>query len=252
MNLFSPLSASYNLSVPPTASRERHPLSAFLFASLLLHCSSAHAQQPTTEAPKAPATPAEPQTPAQIDLLETKIRFESNGDSRKEVHCIVKINSELGVRQFARLNFDYNRSFEKIEIPLVRVTHSNGGVADVLPSAISDNPNPAVVNAPAYQDVRVKSVRILGLAPSDTLEYRVITTVTKHPLAPDFWLDHSFDRTGVVSHELFELDVPTSRATQIRINPKTPPASAGDSGQETLSYRWRRETTKETKRGRSA
>jgi hypothetical protein len=252
MNLFSPLSASYNLSVPPTASRERHPLSAFLFASLLLHCSSAHAQQPTTEAPKAPATPAEPQTPAQIDLLETKIRFESNGDSRKEVHCIVKINSELGVRQFARLNFDYNRSFEKIEIPLVRVTHSNGGVADVLPSAISDNPNPAVVNAPAYQDVRVKSVRILGLAPSDTLEYRVITTVTKHPLAPDFWLDHSFDRTGVVSHELFELDVPTSRATQIRINPKTPPASAGDSGQETLSYRWRRETTKETERPNEA
>jgi len=146
--------------------------------------------------------------PAQIELLETKIRFETNGDSRKEVHTRVKINSELGVRQFARLNFDYNRSFESIDLPLVRITHPSGGTVDILPGAITDNPNPAVTNAPAYQDVRVKSVRILGLAPGDLLEYRVITTVTHHPLAPDFWLDHSFDRTGVVTREVFEFDVP--------------------------------------------
>ncbi len=76
----------------------------------------------------------------------------------------------------------------------MRVTHASGGTADVLPSAITDNPNAAVANAPAYQDVRVKSVRILGLEPTDTLEYRVITTITHHPLAPDFWLAHSFDR----------------------------------------------------------
>jgi len=233
--------------VAPTASRKRHPFSAFLLASLFSLGSSVYAQQPPTEPPKPPAIPVEPQTPAQIDLLETKVRFESNGDSRKEVHCIVKINSELGVRQFARLNFDYNRSFEKIEIPLVRVTHSNGGVADVLPNSITDNPNPAVVNAPAYQDVRVKSVRILGLAPSDTLEYRVITTVTKHPLAPDFWLDHSFDRTGVVSQELFELDVPESaRQLEHHFNPKTPPTWSEHTENDRQIYHWRRVSTVDT------
>jgi len=136
---------------------------------------------------------------AQIELLETKYRFESNGDSRKEVHTRVRINNELGVRQFARLNFDFNRSFQAVEIPLVRITHPSGGTADILPGAITDNPNPAVVDAPAYQDVRVKSVRILGLQPGDLLEYRVITTTTHHPLAPDFWLDHTFDRAGMVT-----------------------------------------------------
>ena len=161
----------------------------------------------------APLKKAE--NPAQIELLETRYRFESDGSSRKEVHTRVRINSELGVRQFARLNFDYNRSFESVEIPLVRITHSSGGIADILPSAITDQPNPAVVNAPAYQDVRVKSVRILGLAPGDLLEYRVITITSHHPLAPDFWLDHSFDRTGVVSQELFELDLPASRFEKI-------------------------------------
>src|SRR5712664_4012818 len=155
--------------------------------------------------------PDQEKNPAQIELLETRYRFEANGDSRKEVHARVHINSELGVRQFARLSFEYNRSFESVEIPLVRITHPSGGTADILPSAITDNPNPAVLNAPAYHDVRVKSVRILGLAPGDDLEYRATTTVSHHPLAPDFWLDHSFDRTGVVSQELFEIDVPASR-----------------------------------------
>jgi hypothetical protein len=151
-----------------------------------------------------------PDLPAQIELLETRVRFESNGDSRKEVHTRVHINNELGARQFARLSFDYNRSFQQIDFPLIRVTHEGGGTVDILPSAISDQPNPAVVNAPAYQDVRVKSVRILGLAPNDLLEYRAVTTTANHPLAPDFWLDHTFDRSGITAQEIFDLDLPGS------------------------------------------
>src|SRR5215470_9539197 len=185
--------------------------------------------------------PEKVQNPAQIELLETKVRFESNGDSRKEVHALVKINSELGVSQFARLNFDFNRSFESVEIPLVHITHASGGTADILPSAITDQPNPAVVNAPAYQDVRVKSVRILGLQPGDTLEYRVVRTVSHHPLAPDFWLAHSFDRTGVVQTEDFILDLPGVAA--VNINPETPADFVEKSGEgECLrsTFHWHR------------
>ncbi len=171
-----------------------------------------------------------PKLPAEIELLETRMRFEANGDSRKEVHARVKINDELGTRQFAHLNFDFNRSFEQIEIPLVRVTHPSGGTADVLPSAITDTPNPAVINAPAYQDVRVKSVRILGLEPGDSLEYRVITTTMHHPLAPDFWLDHTFDRSGVLTHEIFELDLPASRFEKSEATKSLPPTPSNPAG----------------------
>jgi Domain of Unknown Function with PDB structure (DUF3857) len=199
-----------------------------------------------THAPAKESTPAPTEkNAAQIELLETKYRCETNGDSRKEVHARVRINSELGARQFARLNFDFNRSFQSVEIPLVRITHASGGTADILPSAITDNPNPAVVNYPAYQDVRVKSVRILGLAPDDLLEYRVITTTTNHPLAPDFWLDHTFDRSGVVSQELFELDLPERLQIKLSINPETPaepsqPVSSG--GNARTIYRWKRKS----------
>jgi hypothetical protein len=188
----------------------------------------------------APQTEKAPQIPAQIELLETSVRFETNGDSRKEVHALVKINNELGVRQFARLNFDFNRSFQSVEIPLARITHAKGGITDILPSAIADNPNPAVVNFPAYQDVRVKSIRILGLAPGDMLEYRVVTTTKHHPLAPDFWLDHRFDRTGVVSREIFQISVPEPHL-KVSFSPDLPPAKLERSGEgesARVSYAW--------------
>jgi uncharacterized protein DUF3857 len=167
--------------------------------------------------------------PAQIELLETHFRFEADGASRKEVHAKVHINSELGTRQFARLNFDYNRAFESVEVPLARVTHPSGGTEDILPSSVTDQPNPAVVEAPAYGDVRRKSVRILGLQPGDNLEYRVITS-GHAPLAPDFFLFHSFAKDDIVAHEEFQLDLPTSRVVQLRVSPETPAKSEEKSG----------------------
>jgi hypothetical protein len=221
---------------------------------------------PTKPAETSADKPATPETPAQLELLETHIRFEANGDSRKEVHTRVRINSELGVRQFSHLNFAFNRSFEQIEIPLVHITHASGGTADILPSAITDQPNPAADLA-AYQDIRVKSVRILGLEPADVLEYRVVTIATHPPMAPDFWLDHSFDRTGVVSEEVFELDLPAHSFVptaglrealptppnplsltsptdigQIRISPQVPQPSktqVGEGAAARLVYRWK-------------
>jgi hypothetical protein len=198
-------------------------------------------QEKTQE--KAAVKPA-PKIPAEIELLETRIRFETDGSSRKEVHARVKINDELGVRQFARLNFEFNRGFEQIEIPLVRITHPSGGTADVLPSAITDTPNPAVVNSPAYQDVRVKSVRILGLEPGDVLEYRVITTVTHPPLAPDIWLEHEFDRSGVVAKEVFDLDLPCSRLKdsqslrRIEMDVTIPAVESQDAASDRCIFQW--------------
>jgi len=230
-----------------SAFRERIPKWAVLFSLSILFSATNVFAQAAPEAPKEkPAAvpqekPAEAPNAAQIELLETKYRFEANGDSRKEVHALVKINSELGVRQFARLNFDYNRSFQSVEIPLVHITHASGGTADILPSAITDAPNPAVEKFPAYHDVRVKSVRILGLQPGDLLEYRVVTLTTHPPLAPDFWLSHTFDRTGVTSKQMLELDLPSSVAIQLAVSPDIPSAAVDDTtaGMEARHvYRW--------------
>ena len=205
----------------------------------LLLCAAALAQEPSAK--PANATPLndkaatakteeKPTLPFQVQLLETRIGFASNGDSRKEVHTIVKINDLAGARQFSRLGFDYNRAFQQVEIPLVKISHANGGTSEILPSAITDAPNPAVQEFPAYQDARVKSVRILGLQEGDTLEYRVITKTTNPPLAPDFWLDHTFDRSGQVLEEDYSLTLPqrlVRNALESAVDPTpTPPLLA--------------------------
>ena len=223
------------------------PLLSFLALPLLVLCLAppSPAQEPAQAqappAPQADKSPSPPEAPAQIELLETRIRFDPSGDSRKEVHTRAHINNELGVRQFAHIGFGYNRSFEQVEISAVHITHATGGTADILPSATSDQPNPAVVEAPAYQDVRIKSVRILGLTPGDTLEYRVVTTVSHHPLAPQFWLDHTFSRGGLVTQELFEISVPSSRKVRLYTSPHIPAATideSGDAPNPSVTYHW--------------
>jgi hypothetical protein len=216
-----------------------------------LLCAATLAQEPTAkpaEAVPPSAKTAAPKSeekaalPFQIQLLETHIRFEANGDSRKEVHTIVKINDLGGARQFSRLGFDYNRAFQQVEIPLVKISHANGGTSEILPGAITDAPNPVVQEFPAYHDVRVKSVRLLGLQDGDTIEYRVVTTTTKHPLAPNFWLEHTFDRSGQVLEEHYEIDLPSERHPEMRINHAAPPKAEeeDDSSRATPRklYRW--------------
>jgi hypothetical protein len=213
-----------------------------LSLSLAFSLLQSHAQQPGSSQDAKP-----PELPAKISLLDTRIRFETNGDSRKEVHTRVHINNELGARQFSHLNFDYNRSFQQIEIPSVHITHASGGTADILPSAVSDQPNAAVADVPAYQDVRVKSVRILGLSPGDDLEYRVVTSTTRGPFAPNFYLSHDFATEGLVLEERFEIDLPNSPA----VKPWTSEAArefeteqSGEGSDARVIYRWKRTENK--------
>ena len=213
------------------------------------------AQEPTKEPPnkateardvkpqsEKPAIPSQKTAlPFQIELLETRVRFAGNGDSQKQVHTIVKFNDAGGARQFARLGFDYNRAFQSVEIPLVKVSHANGGTSEILPSAIGDVANPAVEKFPAYQDLRVKTVRILGLQEGDTLEYRVITTTTKPPLAPDFWLEHTFDQSGQVVEENYLLEVPKGREISLQANPEPQVGESDRSDSKTYSWSFRGE-----------
>lgn len=204
------------------------------------------AKHPDTAPPGEEAAGAKnevkPAFPFQIQLLETHIRFEANGDSRKEVHTIVRIDDLSGARQFSRLGFDYNRAFQQVEIPLVKISHANGGTSEILQSAITDTPNPAVQDFPAYHDVRVKSVRILGLQDGDTIEYRVITTTTMPPLAPDFWLEHSFDKSGQVLEEKYSLDIPGSRSIRFQAKPEPSIEESDPSGRKAYAWDIRRET----------
>src|SRR5260370_42711520 len=72
------------------------------------------------------------------------------------------------------------------------------------------------------------------------------TDGSTHSLGPDLWLDHSVDRTGVVSHEIFELDLPTSPKIRLSVNPMTPAnwtEKSGEGDGVRTIYRWDVATT---------
>jgi hypothetical protein len=98
-----------------------------LQASLLTIAAQEPAVKPAEKSEEKQKPAEKSIMPFQIQLLETRVRFEANGDYRKEVHTVVKLNNILGAREFARLTFDYNRAFQQLEIPQVRITHANGG-----------------------------------------------------------------------------------------------------------------------------
>jgi Domain of Unknown Function with PDB structure (DUF3857) len=210
--------------------------------SLFLLFAGSRAQTPPPKSPPPETQSKDAAEPASIELLETRVRFEADGSSRREIHAIIRIHSEAGAGQFSRLSFDYNRAFEQVDLPLLRVTHSNGGTADILPSAIVDQPNPSVAEAPAFQDVRRKSVRVLGLQAGDVLEYRILTRVSHPPFAPEFYFSHEFARDAV-NQETLEIDLPAVRAASLRTSVRArsyETEKPGERAESRIIYRWRR------------
>lgn len=202
---------------------------------------SARVQAPSAKTAPPAAKAKEPAGPYTIELLEKRMRIENDGTSRQEAHAVVLISGESAVAQFGRLSFDYDRSRESLEIPFLRITHPGGGTADILPGAITDQANPAIADSPAFAGIRRKSVRILGLRPGDRLEYRVVKTVRRAELAPEFSFSHTFTRSGIVAREIVELDLPAARAVQFRASPSVPAPRTEESGQGEGArkiYRW--------------
>ncbi len=201
-----------------------------------------------------PAAPAEPEAPFTIERLETHVRFEADGSSRREQHAVYHINTEEGARQLAQQSLDYNRAFEEITIPLIRITHANSGTTDILPSAIRDQPAPYVADAPAYQDLRRKSFRILGLQPGETLELQEVTIVKRALLPPDFSFWHTFVYGGSITKQVFELDVPSEAKVKLRVSPsvaRPKERSTGDEPDARRIYRWEMEGPMTSRRKRA-
>jgi len=148
--------------------------------------SASLAQQPPQKPAEKPiaksSIPAEPKNPAQIELLETRYRFEANGDSRQgSPHS--RAHQQRTRCPTIRPLISTTTLFESVEIPL-----STLRIPAAAPPTFSqrhhDQPIPRSFNAPAYQDVRRQVGPHPRSPPATTSNNRVITTTTRHPSLP--------------------------------------------------------------------
>jgi Flp pilus assembly protein TadD len=154
------------------------------------------------------ASPKAPDQAIAIEEILTKYTYQSDGTGVRTNEVRARVLSPAGVQALGQLAFGYNSDNEALVIDYVRVRKPSG---EVISTAVDKAPEVSIFisdSAPVYTDYREKHVPVAGLAPGDTLEYKITVNVTA-PLAPNqFWMSHSFNKISEVKDERLILEVP--------------------------------------------
>ena len=153
---------------------------------------------------------------AVIEQWTTRVVFQSDGTSTRDVRSRVRVHSDAGVRQYGVLRLPYQASVESIEVQDVRVTNPNGSVVVTPLDSVQDVTSELYRDAPLYSDLREKHVAVKGLEPGDTLEYSVSWHLEKPLAARQFWFGYQFIKSAIVLDEQLEINVPREREVKLK------------------------------------
>ena len=176
--------------------------------------------------------------PFVIEKYVTTARFENDGTGEQVLAARIRVQSDAGAKQLHELVFDYNSSYEQIDIRFVRVHKSDGTQVSADTDAVKDTAITATRDAPAYADAKEKHVAVPALVPGDELEYEISTRIVT-PRAPgEFWYQHTFLDSAIVLDERLEISVPETRKVILESSAGSPYKSSHESGR--TIYRWKR------------
>ena len=171
-----------------------------------------------------------------IEKMRTSYRFENDGTGRRELFARIKVQSEAGVQQWGQVVVGYNSANEKIEIPSVRVLKEDGSVVTAPADSVQDLSAPVEREAPVYTDYRQKHITVPGLRPGEVLEYDIVTIVHTPLAANNFWMEHEFQKRGIVLDEQLEVNIPKGRTIKLKTKPENEAKVADEDGRRI--YRW--------------
>lgn len=178
--------------------------------------------------------------PFVIESYATRVIFEHDGTGRRELRVRLRALNADGVARLRQLVFDYNATYEQVELASIEVIR---GGAIVKPAyAVQEMPAPVSHEAPAYAGLRQKRVTLLGLQPQDTLTYAVITKIVTPRVLGQFWFEHDFLEEPVARQESLEVNVPRSRTIRLKTQLGDAPRVT-DEGERRI-YRWEKSSEK--------
>jgi tetratricopeptide (TPR) repeat protein len=204
-----------------------------VLVAILLFSAAGFAQ---SSAKKEAATQDFSKEGAVIEQMMTRVVFQSDGTSVRELRGRVRMLSDAGVRQYGVLPLPYQASVERVEVQDVHVTNRDGSVVVTPLDSIQDVTSEIYREAPMYSDLREKHVAVKGLEPGNTLEYSVRWEVEKPLAKGQFWFSYQFIKSAVILDEELEISVPREREAKLK-NQTVQPTTHEEAGRRI--YTWK-------------
>jgi tetratricopeptide (TPR) repeat protein len=172
-----------------------------------------------------------------FERSETTYRMRANGTGERDMHAVVRIQSQGAAQAFGVLSFSYAAANETPLIKLVRVHKPDGTTVDTPATDAIDMAAAVTREAPLYSDLKEKHLPVRSLSPGDTLEYEVDTTINKAEMPGQFWGATHFTVPGtfVVLAEVLTLEVPADKYVQVWSPNHKPTISEHD---DLRTYTW--------------
>ncbi len=172
-----------------------------------------------------------------IERSETTYRMHADGTGERDLHVILRIQSDGAAQQFGVLAYAYASANETPVIKFLRVHKADGTTVDTPVTDAMDMPADVTRQAPLYSDLKEKHIPVRSLSSGDKLEYEVDTTINKPETPEQFWGTYHFTPPGtvVVLAEVLTFEVPSDKYVQVW-SPNHEPATTDHDGLRT--YRW--------------
>ncbi|HVN92184.1 MAG TPA: DUF3857 domain-containing protein [Terracidiphilus sp.] len=172
-----------------------------------------------------------------IERSETTYKMHADGTGERDLHVVLRVQSDSALQQFGVLTFGYAAANESLQIRYVRVHKADGSTVETPSADAMDLSAEVTREAPLYSDLKEKHIPVRSLSPGDKLEYEVDAQINK-PEAPDqFWgVDHFIAPGTVVAlSEVLTLQVPSDKYVQVW-SPNHKPTITDENGVKT--YTW--------------
>ncbi|HKR26910.1 MAG TPA: DUF3857 domain-containing protein [Acidobacteriaceae bacterium] len=188
-------------------------------ALLVCAISTACPAQSSPFAPVATAASADAYRNEAIvfEKSETTYRMHADGTGERDIHILARIQSQGAAQQFGVLAFAYASAYETPVVKLVRVHKPDGSVVDTPATDAIEMPAEVSRQAPLYSDLKEKHIPVRSLAPGDTLEYEIDTSINKAEAPGQFWGADHFMAPGtvIVLSEVLRLEFPADKYVQV-------------------------------------
>jgi tetratricopeptide (TPR) repeat protein/transglutaminase-like putative cysteine protease len=172
-----------------------------------------------------------------IERSEASYRMHADGTGERDLHVVLRIQSDGAAQQFGVLGFPYASANETPVIKFVRVHKSDGTTVETPVADAMEMPADVTRQAPLYSDLKEIHIPVRSLSPGDKLEYEIDTAIDKPDAPGQFWGTTHFTPPGtiVVLAEVLTLQVPSGKYVQVW-SPNHKPAVEDRDGLKT--YTW--------------